>query len=89
MVTSAVEGWKLRGEKNRGGFPDMTNPKNYDSLLEGEGARKIDIRAPGIVQIPVCSPEKARSGWKYGSSLSLTQKDKLLDALPYYPCPNY
>ncbi|RSL78176.1 hypothetical protein CEP51_008443 [Fusarium floridanum] len=88
LIVGAVEGWKLRGEKNRGGFPDMTNPENYDFLLDNN-AQEIDIRTPGIVQIPVCTPEKARGGWKYGSSLSSTQKETLLDVLPYYPCPNY
>ncbi|KAJ4318853.1 hypothetical protein N0V84_006667 [Fusarium piperis] len=87
LIAGAVAGWESRGKKNRGGFMDMTKASSYDFLLDNE-AEEIDIRAPGIVQIPVCSPEQARGGWRYGSSLSSSQKDKLLEALPYYPCPN-
>lgn len=87
-VSRALAGWEYGGKKNGGGFIDMTKASSYDFLL-GQNSEEFDIRTPGIVQIPVCSPEKARAGWKYGSSLSSSQKDKLLDALPNYPCPNY
>ncbi|KAL6365292.1 hypothetical protein LRP88_01279 [Fusarium phalaenopsidis] len=88
LIVGTIEGWKLKGEKNRGGFIDTTKAENYDFLLDEGGATEIDIKTPAIVQIPVCSPEKARHLWKYGSSLSSSQKVTLLDTLPNYPCPN-
>jgi hypothetical protein len=57
MLARAIEGWKLKGEKNRGGFIDRTKVENYDFILDEGGATEIDIKTPGIVQIPVFSRE--------------------------------
>jgi hypothetical protein len=81
----AVEGWKANKEKNGGGFLDLTKTSNYDFLL-GDNPSEVNIRLPGFIQIPVCSPERARGGWKSFDSLSSSQKQKVFEQLPYYPC---
>ncbi|RBR16344.1 hypothetical protein FVER53590_05940 [Fusarium verticillioides] len=85
LVAGAVEGWKANKEKNGGGFLDLTKTSNYDFLL-GDNPSEVSIRLPGFIQIPVCSPERARGGWKSFDSLSSSQKQKVFEQLPYYPC---
>lgn len=68
-----------------GGFLDLTKTSNYDFLL-GDNPSEVSIRLPGFIQIPVCSPERARGGWKSFDSLSSSQKQKVFEQLPYYPC---
>ncbi|KAJ0140931.1 Uncharacterized protein HZ326_16188 [Fusarium oxysporum f. sp. albedinis] len=84
LVAGAVEGWKANKEKYGGGFLDLTKTSNYDFLL-GDNSDEVNIRLPGFIQIPVCSPERARGGWKSFDSLSSSQKQKVFEQLPYYP----
>ncbi|EXK32523.1 hypothetical protein FOMG_12692 [Fusarium oxysporum f. sp. melonis 26406] len=84
LVAGVVEGWKANKEKNGGRFLDLTKTSNYDFLL-GDNSDEVNIRFPGFIQIPVCSPERARGGWKSFDSLSSSQKQKVFEQLPYYP----
>ncbi|RKK87454.1 hypothetical protein BFJ71_g13361 [Fusarium oxysporum] len=84
LVAGAVEGWKANKEKNGGGFLDLTKTSNYDFLLD-DNSDEVNIRLPGFIQIPVCSPERARGRWKSFDSLSSSQKQKVFEQLPYYP----
>ncbi|KAF4334297.1 hypothetical protein FBEOM_11882 [Fusarium beomiforme] len=79
LIFGAVEGWKANKEKNGGGFLDLTKASSYDFLLEKD-PEEVNIRLPGFIQIPVCSPERARGGWKAFDSLSSIQKQNQAQA---------
>ncbi|KAF2872784.1 hypothetical protein BDV95DRAFT_570636 [Massariosphaeria phaeospora] len=62
LVIGALAGYKANG--NRNGWPAAdpgqasTNSDIYDATIQGAA-----IRSPGVVMIPICSPELAVANW--------------------------
>ncbi len=56
-ITSAVESFKANGNKNGWGSIDMTNGDAVNAIVEN------GLRAPGVSQLPVCTPQEAFNNW--------------------------
>ncbi|KAH7159572.1 hypothetical protein B0J13DRAFT_592197 [Dactylonectria estremocensis] len=86
LVAGAIEGWRANGKMNTGKFIDLTDKDSYVHLESGE-SYVLNVRAPGIVQIPVCSPEQARAGWLAAYKMTPEKRAKFLAGVPSWPCP--
>ncbi|KAH7143577.1 hypothetical protein EDB81DRAFT_760017 [Dactylonectria macrodidyma] len=86
LVAGAVEGWRANKGRYTGKFIDMTEKGNYEYLLNGDRF-VVNVRAPGVVQIPVCSPQQARAGWLAAYEMTPEKRAQFLANLPSWPCP--
>ncbi|KGQ05404.1 Killer toxin subunits alpha/beta [Beauveria bassiana D1-5] len=73
LVEGSVRTYKANGNSNKGKTPDATEGKTFDSLFDQ------DIRTPGFISIPVCSPDMAYKAWR--SWKNKPDKDQV-----GYPC---
>lgn len=78
---SSVETWKNNGEKNGGGALDYSDQDQADMLINNE-AGPINVRAPGVIRIPVCSAEDAYNTWK-----EMEDWPDQKDMPESFPCP--
>ncbi|KAK4496835.1 hypothetical protein PRZ48_011284 [Zasmidium cellare] len=60
LVAAAVNSWLAAGKKNGADLPDVSDGKTLNALYDQ------DVHAPGLVAIPICSEDEARSNWKQG-----------------------
>lgn len=75
MVNRAVETFIKAGRKNGGNIElDPSDDEVFDRLYHD------DIRAPGVITIPVCSGEEAFSNWSDGRAVN--------QDLEFFPCNN-
>lgn len=75
MISSrnrSVNSWERNGRKNGYDMSDITN-----SFLD---EAEIEIRAPGIFTLPVCTLSQARDHWEYVASGGRERG-------PHFPCP--
>lgn len=71
LITGSVRTYLQNNRQNDGGPADMANRGTMDDLLGG------DFTTPGVMRIPVCSPDMAYKAWELGLSP---------DTTPHYPC---
>ncbi|KAK9234065.1 hypothetical protein V1525DRAFT_391821 [Lipomyces kononenkoae] len=72
LVIGALATYAANGNANGGGLADPSNPQTLSSLYD------LNVRAPGVVTIPVCGPQEAWTNWaqySFGDGMSA-----------HYPC---
>ncbi|KAI4685538.1 uncharacterized protein J4E84_006266 [Alternaria hordeiaustralica] len=70
LIKGSVRTYVYNGKKNVIKGPNVDDKSVQNNLLDG------DITAPGFIQLPVCSPERAFQSWDSSSKGSST----------FYPC---
>jgi hypothetical protein len=68
LIKGSVRTYIENGGKN-GGKADLDNRDTLEGLL------KVDVTTPGVIRLPVCSPERALQDWE--------KSDKTVE---HYPC---
>ncbi len=72
LVQGALRTWIPGGGNGTGAFVDpTTNTTAAYGFLDGQ------LPGPGVVRLPVCSPDQAMRGWKAGTGANATA---------FYPC---
>ncbi|EPE06554.1 glycoside hydrolase family 18 protein [Ophiostoma piceae UAMH 11346] len=79
LIKASVISYRANGNKNGGALPDFTSEDTVDSILDsidGDSTLPAYLTTPGVVRLPVCSPDYAIAQWKrFGDS-----------SLENYPC---